>query len=256
MPDEIQVEIRDCVATITLNRPEKLNAVTPAMTRALLTSVERCNDDGDVRCVVVTGAGQRAFCVGSDIGSLDAYESAWSFRNRLDYCDALRALKKPCIAAVNGYAFGGGLEAAMACDIRLAADSAQFAAPEIKLGWIGGGGMVASLAHAIGPSNAALMILTGDPVSAAQALQWGLVSSVLPSAKLAPEAFRVAALIASRAPIAGQAAKRNLRAAFSLPFQDAIEYERELQAVCLATEDAAEGRAAFKEKRPPRFRGR
>lgn len=256
MSEQVLFDMRDHVATITWNRPEKLNAITPVMAKALASAVERCNAEAEVRCVVVTGAGSRAFCVGSDVSTLDDYDTAWSFRNREDYCDVLRALRKPSIAAVNGYAFGGGLEAAMACDIRIAANTASFAAPEIKLGWIGGGGMVASLARAVGPSNAALMIMTGDPVSAEQALQWRLVSAVVPASVLLVETAKIASAIASRPPIAAEAAKRNLRATFSLPFQEAIDYERELQAICFATEDAAEGRAAFREKRAPRFRGR
>ena len=133
---------------------------------------------------IITGAGERAFCAGSDIGELDRYDTPWNFRNRPDYCDAIRRLLKPTIAAVNGYAFGGGLETAMSCDIRIASDTAQFAAPEIKLGWIGGGGMATFLAHSIGPSNAAMMIMTGDPIPASQALGWGLVSEVVPQADL------------------------------------------------------------------------
>ena len=154
------------VATITLNRPQKLNAVTPEMADAVVQAVEHCNGDDAVRCVIVTGAGEKAFCAGSDIAELDRYETPWEFRNRPDYCDAIRRLLKPSIAAVNGYAFGGGLETALSCDIRIASANARFAAPEIKLGWIGGGGMTAFLAQHIGPSNTALMIMTGDPVDA------------------------------------------------------------------------------------------
>ena len=163
---------------------------------------------------------------------------------------------KPSIAAINGYAFGGGLETALSCDIRIAATTAQFAAPEIKLGWIGGGGMAVLLAHSIGPSNAALMIMSGDPIPAEQALAWGLVSEVVPPLSLLTRARAVATTIASRAPIAAETAKLNLRAAFTMPLEKAIEYERDLQTICFATQDAAEGRAAFREKRSPVFRRR
>jgi enoyl-CoA hydratase/carnithine racemase len=213
-------------------------------------------EDDKVRCVVLTGAGDRAFCAGSDIGTLDAYDTAWNFRNRPDYCDAIRALLKPSIAAVNGYAFGGGLETAMACDIRIASSTASFAAPEIKLGWIGGGGMAVGLAHAVGPSNAALMIMTGDPIEAAAAERWGLVSRVVEPADLMAEAKRIGRTIAQRAPIAAETAKQNLRAAWEMSIADAITYERDLQTICFATKDAEEGRAAFKEKRPPAFHRR
>lgn len=256
MTEDIRFEIEDDIAVITLNRPQKLNAVTPEMADAIVAAVTECNDSDTIRCVIVTGAGERAFCAGSDIRELDAYETPWQFRNRPDYCDAIRALLKPSIAAVNGYAFGGGLETAMSCDIRLASENAQFAAPEIKLGWIGGGGMAAHLAHSIGPSNAALMIMTGDPISAERALGWGLVSEVVAQAELMTRARALARTIAARAPIAAETAKLNLKAAFSMPVEKAIEYERELQTICFATADAAEGRAAFKEKRQPAFRRR
>lgn len=256
MTEDIRFEIEDDIAVITLNRPQKLNAVTPEMADAIVAAVTECNDSDTIRCVIVTGAGERAFCAGSDIRELDMYETPWQFRNRPDYCDAIRALLKPSIAAVNGYAFGGGLETAMSCDIRLASENAQFAAPEIKLGWIGGGGMAVHLAHAVGPSNAALMIMTGDPISAERALGWGLVSEVTTQAELMTRARALARTIAARAPIAAETAKLNLKAAFSMPVEKAIEYERDLQTICFATADATEGRAAFKEKRPPVFRRR
>jgi enoyl-CoA hydratase len=256
MTDDVRFERDGHVAVITLNRPQKLNAVTPEMADAIVSAVGECNKSDSIRCVILTGAGERAFCAGSDIRELDDYDTPWQFRNRPDYCDAVRALLKPTIAAVNGYAFGGGLETAMSCDIRIAADNAQFAAPEIKLGWIGGGGMAAHLTHSIGASNAALMLLTGDPVSAERALAWGLVSEVVPQGDLMARARAIAAVIASRAPIAAETAKANLKAAVSMPLEKAIEYERDLQTICFATEDAAEGRAAFKEKRSPVFRRR
>ncbi|HWV02041.1 MAG TPA: enoyl-CoA hydratase/isomerase family protein [Devosia sp.] len=253
MSENIIVERDGAVGTITINRPEKLNAMTPAMADALVAAVENFNDDNEIRCVILTGAGARAFCAGSDIRVLDDYETPWDFRNRPDYCDAIRALRKPSIAAVNGYAFGGGLETAMACDIRLAAENASFSAPEIKLGWIGGGGMAVNLAHAVGPSNAALMIMTGDPIDASTAERWGLVSRVVPQAELLAEAKKIAGAIAARAPIAAETAKLNLHAAWDMSIADAITYERDLQTICFATDDAREGRAAFKEKRQPAF---
>jgi enoyl-CoA hydratase/carnithine racemase len=256
MTENIKVERDGFVGIITINRPEKLNAMTPEMAGALVAAVNDFNTDDGIRCVILTGAGEKAFCAGSDIGTLDSYETPWAFRNRPDYCDAIRALLKPSIAAVNGYAFGGGLETAMTCDIRIAAANASFAAPEVKLGWIGGGGMAVNLAHAIGPSNAALMVMTGDPIDAATAERWGLVSRVVPQAELLREARKIAQAIAARAPIAAETAKLNLRAAWEMSIADAIVYERDLQTICFATEDAREGRAAFKEKRAPVFRRR
>tara|TARA_R110000868_G_scaffold38_9_gene361 strand:+ start:6663 stop:7433 length:771 start_codon:yes stop_codon:yes gene_type:complete len=256
MSDNIKIERDGFVGIITINRPEKLNSMTPEMASALVEAVTGFNTDDAIRCVILTGAGDKAFSAGSDIRVLDDYDTPWNFRNRPDYCDAIRALLKPSIAAVNGYAFGGGLETAMACDIRIAADTASFAAPEIKLGWIGGGGMAVNLAHAVGPSNAALMIMTGDPIDALQAERWGLVSRVVPQSSLLDEARKIALAIAARAPIAAETAKLNLRAAWNKSTADAITYERDLQTICFATDDAREGRAAFKEKRFPTFKRR
>ncbi|MGP7796874.1 enoyl-CoA hydratase/isomerase family protein [Sphingomonas sp. CLY1604] len=256
MTDTLLFAVDGAVATITLNRPEKLNAATPAMSKAIVAAVEECNRSTTIRCVIITGAGPKAFCAGSDIATLDSYATAWDFRNRDDYCDAIHALSKPSIAAVNGYALGGGLETALSCDIRIASDTAKFAAPEIKLGWIGGGGMAAMLAHSIGMSNAALMVMTGDAIDAQTALHWGLVSEVVAADGLMERARAIATAIASRAPIAAETAKLNLRAAVSMPLDKAMEYERDLQAICFATEDAREGRAAFAEKRAPVFRRR
>jgi enoyl-CoA hydratase/carnithine racemase len=244
------------VGVLTLDRPAKLNAATRSMSTELLDLIPRIDDDPSVRAVVVTGAGDRAFSVGSDVGELDAYDGPWHFRNRRDYCDALRGLRTPVIAAVNGYAYGGGLELALSCDIRLAASTASFAAAEIKLGWIGGGGVTALLAASVAASDVAMMLLTGDPIDAAEALRIGLVSRVLPGDELLPAATELAHRIAERPPIAAQAAKANLRAALSMGLEPAIQYERELQAVALGTRDAAEGRAAFAERRTGDFEGR
>ncbi|MTH62267.1 enoyl-CoA hydratase/isomerase family protein [Paracoccus litorisediminis] len=248
-------EIEGQVGIITYNRPEKLNAMTPEMAELMVDAVNRCNGDDAIRAVVLTGTGQ-AFCAGSDISLLDSYATPWDFRNRTEYCDALRALRKPSIAAINGYAFGGGLEMALSCDIRIAAETARMAAPEIKLGWIGGGGMTALLAHSIGPSNAAMMVMTGEPIDAQKALSWGLVSETHPTDALRARAVEIAATIAARAPIAAETAKDNLAAAFNMPLEQAIAYERDLQTICFATEDANEGRAAFAAKRQPLFRRR
>jgi enoyl-CoA hydratase/carnithine racemase len=253
MTEHILFSIEGHVATITLNRPEKLNAATKEMSDAIVAATDECNRNDAVRCVIVTGAGPKAFCAGSDITELDRYASPWEFRNRADYCDAIHRLRKPTIAAVNGFALGGGIETALSCDIRIASANAKFAAPEIRLGWIGGGGMATLLAHSIGPSNAAWMIMTGDTIDAQRAQSWGLVTEVVPQDSLAAHARGLAGTIAARAPIAAETAKLNLRAAFSMPREQAMAYERDLQTICFATADAAEGRAAFKEKRSPVF---
>ena len=256
MTGHVSIDVDDGVALVTLERPEKLNAVTTAMSSELFAIFERVEDDRSVHALVITGAGDRSFCVGSDITDVDRYPDPWQFRNRRDYCDALRSLRIPVVGAVNGYAYGGGLELALSCDVRIASTAASFAAAEIKLGWIGGGGVCALLTASVPASDAALMLLTGDPVDATEALRCGLVSRLAPPRDLLSAAMAVARTIAARPTIAAQAAKANLLAARSMGREAAIQYEREMQAICMATEDAAEGRRAFSEKRPPNFVGR
>lgn len=253
--DHVGIDLAGHVLTLTLRRPEKLNAVTAEMSDTLTAVADAANSDEAVRVVILTGTG-RAFSAGSDIAALDEYATPWQFRNRHDYCDALHRLRKPVIAAINGFALGGGLEAALVCDIRIAAASAKLAAPEVKLGWIGGGGMSAFLVAAAGASNAAIMTMTGEMIDADQALRWGIVSEVVPDTDLLDRAQELAGLIAERPPIAVETAKQNIRAAHNMTQERAIAYERDLQTITFATEDAAEGRAAFSERRPGRFRGR
>lgn len=256
MTTHILFDVHDRVGTITLNRPDKLNAVTPEMSDALVAHVTEWNQRDDINVLVLLAAGAKAFCAGSDVKELDQYTTPWEFRNRPDYCDAIRSLKKPVVCAINGYALGGGLETAMSCDIRIAADTAVLGSPEVKLGWIGGGGMAYQLAHSVGPSNASMMLMTGDFISAQQALQWGLVSELHTQDKLHERAQKIAATIASRPPIAVETAKANMRAAYAMPLEAAIQYERDLQTICFATQDATEGRNAFKERRTPVFQRR
>lgn len=244
------------IATITLNRPEKLNTITPQMIKDLHELVITCNADVNIRVVILTGAGDKSFCAGSDIKELDTYHSDWEFRNRLDYCDAIRSIRKPVIAAINGYAYGGGLELSLSSDIRIASDNASFCAAEIKLGWIGGGGVSFFLTHSIGASNAAKMLLTGEPIDAKKALSWGLVSDTYAAKELLSNAKDLADKISRNAPIAAETAKVNIRAAYNLTVDDAVKYERDLQTICMATEDAEEGRNAFKEKREAIFKGK
>jgi enoyl-CoA hydratase/carnithine racemase len=252
----IDFEHNGFIATIVMNRPEKLNTVTPQMTKDINELVNNCNDDVDIRVVILTGAGEKSFCAGSDVKELDTYRTDWEFRNRLDYCDAIRSIRKPVIAAINGYAYGGGLELCLSSDIRIASETASFCAAEIKLGWIGGGGVSFYLTHSIGASNAAKMILTGDPIDAKQALDWQLISDIYPPDELLPAAKALAGKIAGNAPIAAETAKENIHAAYRMSADEAVKYERDLQTICMATEDAEEGRNAFKEKRKPEFKGK
>lgn len=251
----IGYERRGAIALITLSRPEKANAMTPRMASDLYEVCRGADADAEVRVVVLTGAG-KAFCAGSDIDSLDSYVSPWEYRNREDYCDAVLGLRKPAIAMVNGAAYGGGLEMALSCDIRIAATTARFAAPEVKLGWLGGGGASQLLPRVCGYGNAALMLYSGEPVDAQEAQRIGLVQRVVTPEELESRTMELADGIAANAPIATQAAKAALWRALSVGIDAGMAYENELITVCLGTDDSREGIAAFFEKRAPSFKGR
>jgi len=244
------------VATIRFNRPEKLNALTKDMTKQLLEAIREANDDDDVRVVVLTGAGERAFSAGSDVTLLDQYGTNWQFRNRIEYNDVLRSLRKPVIAMIRGYAVGGGFELALCCDLRFAGESAKFGAGEIKLGWVGGGGVTQLLTHLIGYGRAMKLILSGDIISAQEAKEIGLVEALVPDDELEKYTYEYAHKVASYSPIVLQAAKHGCRMALSVPLEAGIMYERDMQTICFYTEDKEEGIRAFKEKRTPQFKGR
>ena len=254
--DDVLYEKDSHVATITLNRPEKLNALTPEMTVKLEGAVREANADDDVRVVVFRGAGEKSFSVGSDINMLDQYASNWAFRNRLEYCDVLRSMKKPVIAMVQGYALGGGLELALCADIRFAGQSASFGAVEVKLGWIGGGGITQLLTRQIGYGQAMQMILSGDRITADKAYRLGLVEELVPDNELETFTYDFARKVAGYSPIALQTAKLGCQMASRVPLDAGIQYERDMQTICFYTEDSKEGIAAFKEKRQPDFKGR
>lgn len=253
MTGTVDFQRRGMIGRITLNRPEKLNAMSQEMAQALEVIVAECNEDAEIRAVVLTGAGPKSFCVGTDVSQLVKFSGVWEFRNREDYCKSVRHIVKPVVCAINGYALGGGLEMAMSCDIRIAAETAKLGAPEIKLGWIGGGGMATMLSRSAGTSNAALMLMTGDPVPAATAKDWNLISEVVSCDALIARAEEIATEIAKRAPIAAEHAKINLANAANMPAVQATQYELDLCAIAFATEDADEGRRAFTEKRNPIF---
>ncbi|WP_096188816.1 enoyl-CoA hydratase/isomerase family protein [Evansella halocellulosilytica] len=244
------------IATITFNRPEKLNTMTKEMASQLLNAVHKVNNDDNIRVVVLTGTGEKAFSAGSDISILDEYGDNWKYRNRLEYCDVLRSIKKPLIAMVNGYAVGGGLELALCADMRFAAKNAKLGAVEIKLGWIGGGGVTQLLTNLIGYGKAMKMILSGDMISADEAYKDGLVEVVVPYDELEKYTYDYAHKIAEYSPIALQSAKHSCRMALSVPLEAGILYERDLQALSFYTEDKEEGIQAFLEKRSPNFKGK
>lgn len=258
--DQIVVTRRDHVATIVLNRPEKLNAMTVAMDERMnALSYELTNDD-DVRVVVLTGAPGRAFSAGSDITDLGNYGTNWQYRNRFDgrkdYARAVYLIRKPVIAAIDGYCIGGGLEMACGSDIRLATARSSFGAGEIRWGWHGGSGQTQLLTRLVGPGHASRLLLTGDRIDGEEALRIGLVNQLVEPDELQDAAATLAATIASRPPIAVQRTKYMIRVAQNVPLDAALLVENDSFAYCMTTEDAAEGQAAFAAKREPHFRGR
>lgn len=254
---EILLQKSGHIATLVLNRPEKHNAITPQMAAELAGVVRAVNRDPEIRVVVMRGAGQRAFCAGSDIKALDQYPTPWDYRTRVDdYTRVTRSIRKPAIAMVHGWCLGGGLEIAINCDIRYAAETARFGAPEVTHGWIGGGGASQILPRLCGPGHAAEMLLTGDPVDARYALQIGLVNRVFAVDELEAATYDLAARIARNAPLATQVIKHAVRMAQNTAVEIGLEYENELVHVTFSTEDKEEGVRAFVEKREPNFKGR
>jgi len=254
-PSELVVSRAGPVLTITLDRQSKLNTMTPEMGRALAGVVAEINGDDGVRVVVLTGAGDRAFSAGSDIGALDRYGSPWQLRNRTDYARAIWSVRKPVIARIQGYCVGGGLEMALMSDIRVASTSARFGAGEIKLGWHGGAGNTQLLPRVVGPGKALRMLLTGEILTATQAHDAGLVDDLVSDEELDDHVYGLAAGIAANAPIAAQLAKHLVRVAQSTSLDVGLAYENDTFAFCFTTADSHEGRQAFMEKRPPHFTG-
>jgi enoyl-CoA hydratase len=254
--DLVQYEKDGHVATIAFNRPEKLNAVTVPMGYRVHALIKEINHDDDVRAVLVTGRGERAFTVGTDISGLDQYGSNWQMRNRQsDYALDFWELRKPAVAAIRGWCIGGGLEIAAFCDLRIASPSARFAAGEIQLGWHGGSGQTQMLPRLVGFGNALQMLLTGDPVDAEEAHRTGLVQELVPEERVLERATELAHRIAGWSPVATQLTKHAARMALSTPPAIGLAYENDLFTYCMTTNDAREGIAAFVEKRDPVFRG-
>jgi len=260
MTDQILTSLKDYVFTITLNRPEKLNAMTVAMDEAFNEFVFEVNNNDDIRVVVLTGAPGRAFCAGSDLTDLDAYGTNWQYRNRFDarkdYARAVHLIRKPIVCAIDGYCIGGGLEMACGSDIRLATARSSFGAGEIRWGWHGGSGQTQLLTHLIGPGQASRLLLTGDRIDGTEAHRIGLVEMLVEPDELQKAAQDLAATIASRSPIAVQRTKYMVRVAQSVPLEAGLLVENDSFAYCMMTEDAAEGKAAFAEKREPHFQGK
>lgn len=251
----VRLEVADGIATVTLDRPDKLNAVTPVMAARLFEVSDAVNADDEVRVAIVCGAGGRAFSAGSDIKSFAGYASTWEYRNRRNYADAIVAIRKPVIARLHGHVLGGGAEIALNSDIRVAGESAQFGFSEVLRGWHAGDATT-QLPRLVGLGQAMRLLLTGDPIDAAEAHRIGLVEFLVPDAGLEAKALEIAAGIAKNPTIAVQVTKRLARTASMLPHEVARQWTEDAQAYCFTTEDAKEGQAAFREKRPPKFTGR
>ena len=246
------------VAVLTINRPKVLNALNGETVRELGEAIEQLERDSEVAVVIITGAGDRAFVAGADIAfmqnltPMEAREFAQLGQRVLS---RIENLSKPVIAAVNGFALGGGCELAMACDLRLAADTAVFGQPEIKLGIIPGAGGTQRLARLVGLTRAKELVFFGEPIDAQEAYRIGLVNRVVPADRLLAEARAWAERLAALPPVALALAKRALDAGASAPLPVGLDLERLAFAALFGTADEQEGVAAFLERRPPRFTG-
>ena len=245
------------VALVTLDRREALNALSYALLAELDAKLASLDADRDCRAIVITGAGERAFAAGADVNELSA-ETPDSLREADPFAavDRVATLATPTIAAVRGFALGGGCELAMACDMLIAGDDAVFGQPEILIGVIPGAGGTQRLARAIGKARAMELVLTGRRIDAAEADRLGLVTRVVPAVDTVTAALELAAKIASMPPLAVRAAKAAVRATADLPLSDGLRYERERFEALFMTDDQAEGMAAFLEKRRATWTGR
>lgn len=245
------------VALLTLNRPEVLNALDTETIRQLVEALESLDLDDRVRATVITGAGERAFAAGADIREMaSATPISLSVANTFARWERIRRIRKPIIAAVRGYALGGGCELAMACDMIVAADDAMFGQPEIRIGVIPGAGGTQRLTRALGKARAMELILTGAQLPAAEAAAHGLVNRIVAREQTVPAALALAREIAELPPLAVMAAKEAINRAFELSLEAGLEFERRTFFLLFASEDQKEGMAAFVDKRPPQWKGR
>lgn len=253
-------EVKDSVATIVLNRPEAMNSLDPESLVELNNAFGVANRDESVRVVVLTGNGDKAFCTGSDLKKTmppkESFAELTFGKPRWLYPFAGMEIDKPMICAVNGFALAGGMELALACDIRIASSNAQFGQSEVCVGSIPAAGGTQRLPRMVGMSDAMLMMLTGDRIDADAALRIGLVSRVVPLESLMDEAMKIARRIADNAPLAVRAVKRLVRDGLDLPLLTAIQAEQFALGLLRDTEDRLEGRRAFQEKRKPVFAGK
>lgn len=255
----ILLEIADGIATITMNRPRVLNALNRELLREFSLALDQVEQDGAVRVVVITGAGEKAFVAGADISEFKGMGAVEAHRFS-QFVQAvftkLERLRKPVIAAVNGYALGGGCELLLACDLVIAAAGAKIGQPEINLGVIPGAGGTQRLARLVGKQRAKAIVFTGDMIDAQEAYRIGLVNRVVPAADLRAEVRRICDRILAKGSVALQMAKEAINEGYDLDLDKGLAVEGKAWGLCFATEDKEEGVAAFLEKRQPVFKGR
>ena len=252
-------EKRGAIAYVTVNRPKVLNALNTPTWRDLRTAFERARDDDGVRGVILTGAGDKAFVAGADISELahaSAIDAERSSSSGQEVLDLVENLGKPVIAAINGFALGGGCETAMACTIRVAVEHAKFGQPEVKLGLLPGGGGTQRLPRLVGKGRALQLILSGEIISAQEAWRIGLVNEVVPPPDLIPRAEAILKMIASNAPIAVKLSLEAVNKGMDTSQSEGFALEASYFGLCAGTEDKKEGTSAFLEKRAPKFLGR
>jgi enoyl-CoA hydratase len=247
------------IALITLNRPKALNALNRQLLLELKSVLAEVESDPTVHAVILTGAGEKAFAAGADIAEMQAmspHEARAFARLGQEVMTKLERLRQPTIAAVNGFALGGGCELAMACDLRLASEKAKFGQPEVNLGVIAGFGGTQRLSRLVGAGIAKELLMTGDLISADRAAAIGLVNHICLAEELLSKAKEIAGKIAGKAPLAVQLSKQAVNEGANMDIDRALSHEAELFALCFATEDQKEGMRAFLEKRPARFEGK
>ncbi len=251
----VLIDRRGPVATVTLNRPEKHNAMSFALKDELVRALRELDADPNVRLIVVTGAGDKAFVAGADIAEFKGrtlVEQLRMYREGTIY-DAIDRVAKPVIARIDGFCFGGGLELALGCDIRIASERSTFSQAEVNLGIIPGGGGSQRLARLVGLGTALKLTLTGDRIDAAEALRTGLVDEVVAHPLLDKRVGEIAARIASKSAVAVRLAKAAVKASVKLPLDQGLRYEQTLFSLVFASEDKEEGTRAFLEKREPHW---
>jgi enoyl-CoA hydratase/carnithine racemase len=252
-------EKKGAIAYVTVNRPKVLNALNTPTWKDLRTAFEDARDDTAIRGVILTGAGNKAFIAGADISELAhvaAFEAEQSSRFGQEVLDLIENLGKPVIAAVNGFALGGGCETAMACTIRIAVENAKFGQPEVKLGLVPGGGGTQRLPRLVGKGRALQLILSGEMISAQEAYRIGLVNDIVPATDLITRAEAILKQIAANAPIAVKFALEAANKGLETSQSEGLLLEASYFGLCAATEDKKEGTSAFLEKRAPQFHGR